>query len=156
MISAFDAAVHVLTVTLDQSGNYTVTQVAPIDHAAGDLENNQSFTVTFTATDGDGQSDSGTFSISVDDDSPINFNPQDMTDDTGATLTGEDDAIVNDGTGYETNALNDTDNDNAGENFIGADGFGSLTFTTTGHTDGEQLKDANGVQLQIFRPDVAS
>ena len=63
-------ATHVLTVTLDQSGAYTVSQVNPIDHAAGNLENNADFTVTFSATDADGDSDSGTLSISVDDDSP--------------------------------------------------------------------------------------
>ncbi len=62
---------HVLTITLDQSGNYTVTQVTPIDHAAGNLENNQSFTVTFRATDVDGDFDDGTLTISVDDDTPI-------------------------------------------------------------------------------------
>ena len=62
---------HVLTITLDESGNYTVTQVNPIDHAAGNLENNQSFTVTFRATDVDGDFDDGTLTISVDDDTPI-------------------------------------------------------------------------------------
>ena len=62
---------HVLTITLDQSGNYNVAQVAPIDHAPGDLENNDQFTVTFSATDADGQSDTGTLTIDVDDDTPV-------------------------------------------------------------------------------------
>src|SRR4029079_2494488 len=128
---------HVLTVTLNQSAGYTVSQVAPIDHPTGDLENNDPFTITFKVVDQDGQSDTGTFSISVDDDTPINFTPQPLTDKTGTTGTTNDDALVNDGTATATNPLNDTNNDHVGENFIGADGFGSLVFTATGHSDGE-------------------
>jgi hypothetical protein len=82
--------------------------------------------------------------INVENDVPINFSPQPLTDTDGSTPTTEDDAIVNDGNGYETNPLHDTNNDGTGEPFIGADGFGSLTFTTTGHTNGEQLKDTDG------------
>ena len=46
-------ATHVLTITLDQSGNYAVTEVHPISHPVGSDENNVSFTVSFTATDVD-------------------------------------------------------------------------------------------------------
>ena len=64
--------VTVLTVTLDSaSGAYTVVQNAPIAHPAGSDENNQAFTLNYTATDLDGDSASGTLDIDVDDDTPI-------------------------------------------------------------------------------------
>src|SRR6185295_4523191 len=58
-----------------------------------------------------------------------------------------DDALVNDGTATATNPINDTNNDHVGENFIGADGFGSLLFTAAGHADGEALKNTGGTAL---------
>ena len=45
--------VTVLTLTVDAAGNYSVTQNAPIAHAAGDDENNQSFTIGYRVTDPD-------------------------------------------------------------------------------------------------------
>jgi len=142
--------VHVLTVHVDGStGAYSVTQVAPIDHPTGDLENNDSFTLTFKAVDQDGQSDTGTFTISVDDDTPINFNPVDVNDKTLAAPHFND-ALQNDGTAVATRALNDTNNDSIGEKFIGADGFAAsngLVFTVGTHTNGEALKDTGGHAL---------
>ena len=70
-------ATHVLTITLNQSGNYTVTEVAPISHPVGSDENNVAFTVSFTATDIDNDSTTGTLSISVDDDTPLANNDSD-------------------------------------------------------------------------------
>ena len=70
----------VLTITLNSAtGAYTVTQNAPILHAAGAEENNQSFTLDYTVTDIDGSSAPGTLSINVDDDTPL------ATGDTGTT-----------------------------------------------------------------------
>jgi hypothetical protein len=61
----------VATVTLDTAtGAYTVSQNAPIVHAAGSDENNQAFTVTYRVTDGDGDTADGTLGINVDDDTP--------------------------------------------------------------------------------------
>ncbi len=61
----------VLTVTVGANGSYSVVQNAPIDHAAGDQENNQVFTLNYTVTDQDNDSAPGTFTINVDDDTPI-------------------------------------------------------------------------------------
>ncbi|MFL6743940.1 MAG: DUF5801 repeats-in-toxin domain-containing protein, partial [Sphingomicrobium sp.] len=62
----------VLTVTVNPAtGAYTVVQNAPIDHAAGNLENNQPFTINYTVTDVDNDSASGTLLINVDDDTPV-------------------------------------------------------------------------------------
>ncbi|HVF36931.1 MAG TPA: DUF5801 repeats-in-toxin domain-containing protein, partial [Sphingomicrobium sp.] len=64
--------VTVLTVTLNPAtGVYTVTQNAPIDHAAGGDENNVQFTLNYRVADVDGDSTAGTFSINVDDDTPV-------------------------------------------------------------------------------------
>ena len=64
----------VLTLTLNSAtgatGAYTVTQNAPILHAAGLDENNQAFTINYQVTDGDGDTANGTLSIDVDDDTP--------------------------------------------------------------------------------------
>ena len=61
----------VVTVTLDTAtGAYTVTQNAPIVHAAGSDENNQAFTLNYQVTDGDGDTADGTLAIDVDDDTP--------------------------------------------------------------------------------------
>ena len=84
---------HVLTITSTAGGAYEVTQVAVIDHPAGDNENNVDFDVTYTVTDADGDSVTGHLPVTVDDDTPIARNdtdavvkPADSTD--GNVLTG--------------------------------------------------------------------
>ncbi|WP_432815625.1 DUF5801 repeats-in-toxin domain-containing protein [Sphingorhabdus sp.] len=62
----------VLTVTLNSaSGAYTVTQNAPIAHAAGGDENNAPFTLSYTVTDVDGDAANGTLVVNVDDDTTV-------------------------------------------------------------------------------------
>ncbi|HEY6661952.1 MAG TPA: DUF5801 repeats-in-toxin domain-containing protein [Sphingomicrobium sp.] len=61
----------VLTVTVGANGSYSVVQNAPIDHSAGAQENNQVFTLNYTVTDQDNDSAPGTFTINVDDDTPL-------------------------------------------------------------------------------------
>ena len=64
-------ATTVLTLTLNTgTGVYTVTQNAPIQHALGNDENNQAFTLTYQVTDKDGDTVDGTLSVNVDDDTP--------------------------------------------------------------------------------------
>ena len=61
----------VLTLTLNsETGEYTVTQNAAIDHKEARDENNQNFEVTYIVTDGDGDTTEGLLKISVDDDTP--------------------------------------------------------------------------------------
>lgn len=103
----------VVTVTLNPAtGGYTVTQNAPILHAPGGDENDQSFTLTYRVTDSEGDFADGTLVINVDDDTPVVFNPHST-------------ALLNNGTAVQT-ALLDLDGDI--DNNAGADGFGSLTF----------------------------
>jgi len=99
----------VMTLTLDTStGDYTVTQNAPILHDSGSDENDQAFTVNYRVTDGDGDTADGTLGISVDDDTPIGFTPDSIT-------------LTNTGTDSGTEDLN-----SGGK--VGADGLGTLVF----------------------------
>ncbi len=62
----------VLTLTMvAATGAYTVVQNNPILHAAGLDENNQTFTINYRVTDGDGDTADGTLGINVDDDTPV-------------------------------------------------------------------------------------
>ena len=62
---------HVLTISVDPAtGEYTVDQLAALDHPAGGDENNLIFTINYTVTDQDGDSAIGTLTINVDDDTP--------------------------------------------------------------------------------------
>ncbi|MGE3626707.1 MAG: type I secretion C-terminal target domain-containing protein, partial [Hyphomicrobiales bacterium] len=78
-----DAGV-VFHVTLDEAGDgsFAYTQVLPFDHPVGDdlstdgvnesTEDDLTLTFSFTATDSDGDPVSGSFSVIVDDDAPVN------------------------------------------------------------------------------------
>ncbi|MCL6730102.1 hypothetical protein, partial [Sphingomonas hankyongi] len=147
------------TVTFDgPNSEYDFTLLDNIDHdndanlATGEGESfveTLSLDNVFKATDTDGDSViiSGGVAINIENDAPVNFSPVDLIDTDDSTVTTQDNALVNDGTANVTRLINDANNDGTGENFIGADGFGSLLFTATGHTNGEALKDANGVAL---------
>ena len=121
-------ATLVLTVTLNTAtGAYTITQNAPIDHSAGDNENNQAFTIGYRVTDGDGDTVDGALSLSVDDDTPtVTSNATAVLDDdqfTGGNPGGTgDDAVAN-------------TSGTIGFSF-GADGAGSVAFLTTGAPSG--------------------
>ncbi|WP_374655539.1 Ig-like domain-containing protein [Dongia sp.] len=79
----------VLQVVLSNAtdGSYTVTQLAPISHAAGLDENNIQFTVNYQVTDKDGDTANGSMIVDVDDDTPTASNDNGGTVDTGATVS---------------------------------------------------------------------
>ncbi len=81
------------TLTDTTSGDYTVTQLAPIDHRAGGRENNQSFNINYQVTDGDGDTANGRVRISADDDTPVVTISEDSLSDTtySFTVTNHDD-----------------------------------------------------------------
>jgi T1SS-143 domain-containing protein len=72
-ISQGDTAVLQVTLTDSTSGNYTVTQLAAIEHDddAGNRENNIQFGVDYQVTDSDGDTANGSININVDDDTPV-------------------------------------------------------------------------------------
>lgn len=69
------------TLTVDNTGHFTFTLVAPLDHPGTDdpstpaietsFEDNLLLGFGFTVTDGDGDQATGTITINVDDDSPV-------------------------------------------------------------------------------------
>ncbi|KUE79955.1 hypothetical protein ATO46_17385 [Aeromonas schubertii] len=68
--------VTVLTVTVNSAtGAYSVTQNAPIQHAAGSDENNAVFNLTYRVTDADSDTADGVLTINVDDDTPTVIRP---------------------------------------------------------------------------------
>ncbi|MBB4642143.1 DUF5801 repeats-in-toxin domain-containing protein [Rhizorhapis suberifaciens] len=79
----------VLTVTLNAAtGDYVVTQNAPILHDSAQNENNQTFVLNYQVTDGDGDTAAGTLSINVDDDIPIATNDLAFVVEGGPLSTG--------------------------------------------------------------------
>ncbi|MBI3917015.1 MAG: retention module-containing protein, partial [Betaproteobacteria bacterium] len=64
--------VKVFDIVVDQAdGDYTVTLYQPIEHQPGDNENDAFFTVGITITDADGSQDTGSLTVTIDDDTPI-------------------------------------------------------------------------------------
>jgi len=72
IISQGDTDVLRVTLSDTTSGQYTVEQLAAIDHPApGASEENLQFTLGYQVTDADGDSAFGTLSVNVDDDTPV-------------------------------------------------------------------------------------
>ena len=60
-----------VTVVLNQAtGEFTATLVNPLTHAPGEGENNLQIALTYTVTNGDGLTASGTLTLDIDDDTP--------------------------------------------------------------------------------------
>ncbi len=145
-----DRAVFTLQVNAD--GSWTFDLIDQLDHPLTDDPDTEGTTETafednllidfsgvVSAEDRDGDAvtaAAGTFVVDVDDDLPVSFTPVDLTDETGSP-PAQDDALINNGSASATRLLNDSDNNGIGEDFMGADGFGSLAFT--GGSDGDQL-----------------
>ncbi|MGH6786530.1 MAG: beta strand repeat-containing protein, partial [Novosphingobium sp.] len=129
-IDVFQGATKVLTVTLNAAtGAYTVTQNAPIVHAAGSDENNQPFTLSYTVTDQDLDSAGGTLVIDVDDDTPIAIQPKATVMNNAVNATGG----------------NFLDDDNDVDNDYGADGAGKVVFTAATITSLEGQNLSSGL-----------
>ncbi|UIK04593.1 DUF5801 repeats-in-toxin domain-containing protein [Neorhizobium galegae] len=123
-------ATTVMTITLDTAtGAYSVTQNAAIDHPAGNNENDVSFNLTYTVTDGDGDHVDGTLTINADDDTPIStgvIGTGAITESaTGGSIAGELSALVS----------------------PGADGVGRYSVETTGLSSSLTSLTSGGVAL---------
>ena len=123
-ISQGATAVLLIQLADTNSGGYTVTQLAAIDHPAAGTEDNLQFTVNYVATDGDGDTATGSLSIDVDDDTP--------TVSANLLVQLDDDALRGGnagGVGDDPNAVNTTGTLAHG---YGADGAGTTLLTTAG------------------------
>ncbi len=125
--------VFVFEVTDANSGDYTFTQSAPLDHPElGNIgvDDTLRMRFDFTITDGDGDTASSHLVIDINDDGPEVSNPEGSAPGVSNAQLDEDDIIAldgvqpagNDGTG-PTEASGNLKVD------FGADGFGALTFS---------------------------
>ncbi|MHA4838946.1 beta strand repeat-containing protein [Sphingopyxis sp. MSC1_008] len=145
----------VLTVTLNPAnGAYTVTQNAPIVHAAGDDENNQPFAIGYSVTDIDGDAAlvPGTLNINVDDDTPTVTLV--ATNESSVVLTTQDAQTIGAG-------VSDTDSSTANFGGVfnltsayGADGAGTTTFnyvlSLVGLNGSPANLASNGVAIRLY------
>ncbi|MDR7948927.1 type I secretion C-terminal target domain-containing protein, partial [Achromobacter aegrifaciens] len=61
----------VITVTIDNAGNYNIKLNAPIDHPTKGVEDVQSFDIGVRVTDAQGASGTGSITVNIEDDMPV-------------------------------------------------------------------------------------
>jgi len=147
--NAQDQSNWVFKVTLNSvtatGAGYEVELLKPVKHPLTDdpstqavekaLEDNLMLQVQVKVTDSDGSFNTGSFSVSIDDDTPVNYTPQNQT-------------ITNLGGGIITGDLNVVAN-------VGADGLGSLKLTsfkygeTTQTTAGQTTLTSGGEKISV-------
>jgi len=149
-------ATTVLTVTVNPAtGAYTVTQNAPIIHAAGLDENNQLFTVNYNVTDIDGDIAPGTLSINVDDDTPTVLLV--ANNESSVVLTTQDAQTIGAASDFDTSTAN-FGNVFTLTSAYGADGAGTTTLTYALSLAGANGSPANlasnGAAIRLYiQPD---
>jgi hypothetical protein len=102
----------VFTVTVDPAtGNYVVNLLLPVMHSPGGDENDASVALTFTVVDGNGDSADGTFTLTIDDDTPVATNDGQLAalDDnaSGVTIGTVAGLLSNDNYGADGQAASD-------------------------------------------------
>ncbi|MGL3608504.1 DUF5801 repeats-in-toxin domain-containing protein [Rhizobium sp. G187] len=113
----------VFTVTLDNgrsTGSYHFTLLKPIDHKGFDVEDDLRFDFDFRATDSDGDSTDGRFSVVINDDAPtasIEAGPSQSLEDAAQTALCTEDGAGRIVSGEAGDLLQ-----------VGADGMGSLSI----------------------------
>ena len=108
--------VPIITVTIDDDGNYTVTLLGPVDHPDTESEDNLSITVGVNATDGE-TTGTGSLVVTLEDDSP--------TVDVNAIAAA--DALAVDETNLAQNATANFADNFGTSSDAGADGQESIT-----------------------------
>ncbi|MCO6055155.1 type I secretion C-terminal target domain-containing protein, partial [Pseudomonas sp. MOB-449] len=90
MLSATAGGQTIMTISITNSGAYTVTLLGQLDHAVANAEDVRGFTVAVTASDGVSSS-SGTLQINVEDDAPVMATPMQsiLVDSSSAIAIGE-------------------------------------------------------------------
>ena len=125
----------------EATGQYEITQNAPILHPPGGEENDLVFVLTVTATDADGDTATGTITITYDDDTPGATDAQ-----VGGTV--DEDGVpggIADGPGDVAGAVTVVNGSVASLFLSGADG--PLTYGLSGNTSGLPSLTSNGVAV---------
>ena len=143
-----DDDVFTLTLTEDSSGNptgdYTFALLAPVAHAAGLNENNETFSIDVTITDKEGESDSSHINVLIEDDGP-SITVSTTEDTESQLLVDETDLSVNDTKNFAGSFTNGTPD-------AGADGQSGTVVTTytlgiTADTDSGLVDTATGEKV---------
>ena len=122
-ISQGGTVVIVVTLSDATSGEYTVTQVAPIDHLPGDDENNLILTINYRVTDLNGDFVDGTLDINIDDDTPVQLEGEQPS---VSALVLEDGLDENVGDAGDQSNGNRESGETTADDEASSTGFGSL------------------------------
>ena len=125
--SAGGRTVFTVSLSDDGTGSYEFVLLDNLDHAAGGDENDIDLTFDFVATDGDGDEATASFTVTVDDDTPITGTAEDASVDEDDLAAGNDaskEPLVVGGDLAVSWGADDADNDGLG----GATGDRTLTF----------------------------
>jgi VCBS repeat-containing protein len=118
----------IVTITITDGGAYTVTLSGPIDQPLANVEDQISFNVGVTVSDGTASAN-GTLTVTVEDDSPV---------------SSSDSGIV-------VNTLNATFSGDVGLNY-GADGAGSASITSAGLPTGWTATQVDSTHITLNGP----
>jgi len=147
VLTAFANGTRVFEVRLfdDGTGSYQFTLFEPLDHPDATSEDDLELTFSFTATDSNGDTASGTFSVSVNDDVPV------VDSDANARIVLDDDDVegLDGNPGFGSDTTDGADSDNAPRN---TEGTLDLSFGADG---GNVRWDAENSQVNGRAPDVS-
>ncbi|MBW8305353.1 MAG: retention module-containing protein [Thiobacillus sp.] len=152
----------IMTISITNTGAYTVTLSGTIDHATAGAEDIASLGITVTASDGM-LTTTGTLTINIEDDAPLAVNDfatltmgsntagNVSTNDLGAELPGTVESVVYQGTTYT--AVGGVITVDTGKGILSMNQDGSYTyesslFTTAGGSNG--LADWSNVSITAF------
>nr|CAD6436783.1 hypothetical protein REQ54_04087 [Rhizobium sp. Q54] len=148
-LQVFQSGTLVITAVLNPlTGQYTLTQNAPIDHVTGGNENEIQFKFNYDVTDGDGDVAPGYIWVNVDDDTP--------TGGAGTTAWLNDDTLSGGNPGGDGDR-GLTNTSNVLKHSFGADGPGGIAWTGITVTNGGDQADftssvsTDGKTLQVFQ-----
>jgi T1SS-143 domain-containing protein len=111
-------------------GTYTFTLLGPLDHLVADTEDNRDLRFEFVAIDSDGDTATSSFTVSVDDDTPVVPEAAVVASFTDDEAVGLQTANTTNNSGSDTRNEPGTATDVAGALFsIGADGLRSVALT---------------------------
>ncbi|WP_319774073.1 DUF5801 repeats-in-toxin domain-containing protein [Breoghania sp.] len=122
----------VATLTIGNDGSYSFEQSAPLAHSSNDATESDDLALTFdfTVTDGDDDTDSGSLTVNVNDDTPVVSNPGGSAPGVSNAMVDEDDIVGI--AGVQPGGTDGTQAASVSGALLvdfGADGFGGTEFT---------------------------
>ena len=152
-----DASNQIFSITLGVAGNsstdYTLELFQPVQHATGANENNTvPFTVDVLVTDSDGSEGATSFTVTVDDDTPLATNDGNLatlSENVDSVTVGDvTDLLSNDGFGADGGSITRIGSGSLGGS-ISIDGNGNLIYSNTSHDVAEGDTDIETFEYTI-------